>query len=109
MAWGTKSRQERGYGAAWDRVRKQVMQRDAGMCQPCCKAGRLGVLAQAVDHITSKANAARLRWSQARIDHPDNLQAICDGCHKVKTEAEQGKKKRKHCVSTLADGWPVVR
>jgi 5-methylcytosine-specific restriction protein A len=106
MAWGTKSRQERGYGAAWDRVRKVVMTRDAGMCQPCRKAGRLGVLAQAVDHIISKANAAKMRWAQARIDHPDNLQAICDECHKVKTEAEQGKRFQPKVAIGL-DGFPI--
>jgi 5-methylcytosine-specific restriction protein A len=47
-----------------------------------------------------------LRWARAKTDHPSNLEAICDPCHAVKTEAEQGKRKR---VKRAAgpDGWPL--
>jgi 5-methylcytosine-specific restriction protein A len=105
MAWSKLSRQARGYGAAWDRVRKLVMIRDCGLCQVCERAGRLGVAAHAVDHIVSKAKAEAMRWSQARIDDPVNLQAICDPCHLVKTEEEQGKKLKPR-VTVGPDGWP---
>ncbi|ATQ75077.1 HNH endonuclease [Massilia violaceinigra] len=107
MAWSKLSRQERGYGAAWDRVRKVVMERDGGLCQVCLKAGRYGVIAYAVDHIISKAKCAALRWSDARTDDPSNLQAICAPCHEVKTEAEQGKAKRPKVVIGI-DGWSVT-
>lgn len=105
MAWSKESRQSRGYGAAWDRVRKVVLKRDCGLCQPCRKRG-LVTIAKAVDHIVSKARAVALRWSQARIDDPANLQAICTACHEAKTEEEQGKAKR---VKTAPgpDGWPA--
>ena len=105
MAWSKESRQSRGYGAAWDRIRKVVLKRDFGLCQPCRKRG-LVTIATAVDHIVSKAKAAALRWSLARIDGEDNLQAICKDCHDVKSQEEQGKTTR---VKTAAgpDGWPV--
>jgi 5-methylcytosine-specific restriction protein A len=105
MAWSKESRQSRGYGAAWDRVRKVVLKRDFGLCQPCRRRG-LVTIATAVDHIVSKAKAAALRWSLARIDGEGNLQAICKDCHDIKTEEEQGKTKREKSVPG-EDGWPV--
>jgi 5-methylcytosine-specific restriction protein A len=105
MTWSKLSRQERGYGAAWDRIRKVIMQRDCGLCQVCKSEGRV-TIAYAVDHIISKANAAAKRWTQERIDDPSNLRAICKLCHEVKTEQEQGKTKYVK-VQTGPDGWPV--
>lgn len=105
MVWGTKSRHERGYGAAWVKLRTRIMERDHGLCQVCSKAGRVTV-AYAVDHITSKANAARLNWTPEQIDAESNLQAICRPCHDEKTEVEQGKRKRPR-TKIGADGWPV--
>lgn len=69
----------RGYGQAWRVLRDQIMRRDAGMCQPCKRAG-LVTPATAVDHITPRSE-----WG---TDDPGNLQAICDECHGVKTAAE---------------------
>jgi len=106
MAWGKESRQARGYGAAWERARKAVMIRDAGLCQACAKIG-ISTPAHAVDHIVSKAKAKEFRWSQERIDAHANLQAICNPCHLVKTEEEQGKKKREKVVIG-EDGWPIT-
>ncbi|QOY96345.1 HNH endonuclease [Massilia sp. UMI-21] len=106
MAWGTKSRHERGYDSAWVKVRNEVMRRDCGLCQPCQRAGRLGTNAHAVDHIVSKAKASRLGWLRAKTDHPSNLEAICESCHSVKTEVEQGKRKRPR-KTVGEDGWPV--
>jgi 5-methylcytosine-specific restriction protein A len=105
MAWSKESRHKRGYGAAWDRLRKQIMQRDCGLCQPCKRAGKY-TPAAAVDHITSKAKAANLKWSQDRVDDPANLQAICGPCHDAKTVEEMGKKFRPQ-VRIGADGWPI--
>lgn len=110
MAWSKESRQSRGYDAEWQKVRKVVMERDGGLCQPCRKAGTLGVLAHAVDHITSKAKAKKLGWDRKRTDHPSNLQAICEPCHKRKTAEEDGKAfTPKKLVKPGADGWPVPR
>lgn len=106
MAWSKESRQVRGYGADWDRLRKQIMERDGGLCQPCRKAGVLGVIAHAVDHIISKAKAKKLGWTKAKTDHPSNLQAICEPCHKQKTAEEEGKTFRpKQRIGE--DGFPV--
>ncbi|PIL41879.1 hypothetical protein CR105_27380, partial [Massilia eurypsychrophila] len=104
MAWSKESRQSRGYGAAWDRIRKLVLARDFGLCQVCIKQS-VYTPANIVDHVTNKAKAATLKWSQARIDDPLNCQTICKPCHDVKTEAEQGKKKRP-VVKIGLDGWP---
>lgn len=105
MVWGTKSRHERGYGAAWVKLRTRIMERDCGLCQVCRKTGRVAP-AYAVDHIVSKANATRLGWTEEQIDDESNLQAICRPCHDEKTEVEQGKRKRPR-VTIGADGWPV--
>lgn len=105
MAWSKLSRQERGYGAAWDRVRKVVLLRDFHLCQVCRKNGR-AVTTNIVDHIMSKENAKRAGWSEARTEHPNNLQCICAPCHDIKTEAEQGKTKHE-AVVIGPDGWPV--
>lgn len=98
MAWHKTSRQERGYGASWDRVRKQVMKRDCGLCQPCKQQGRL-TRAVAVDHITDKA--------QGGTDDPANLQAICEPCHTAKTMAAQGKTLRAPKAQFDGDGRVV--
>lgn len=79
---------ERGYGAAWRKVRARVLRRDQGLCQVCAAAGRVTAAGE-VDHIISKAEAARLKWSRHQVDQHDNLQAICSDCHKAKTAMER--------------------
>lgn len=73
------SRHQRGYGAAWDRQRKVILNRDGGLCVPCRTAGRV-TQAQAVDHIVPKA--------QGGGDDEANLQSICHACHRVKSARE---------------------
>lgn len=73
------TRHQRGYGAAWERTRKRILDRDENLCQPCLKAGRTS-LGNQVDHITPKA--------QGGGDNDENLQAICIACHRVKTQRE---------------------
>lgn len=73
------SRHARGYGTAWDRLRLRVLERDCNRCQVCLAAGRIS-LARAVDHIVPKA--------QGGTDAPENLQSICDPCHRLKTQSE---------------------
>jgi 5-methylcytosine-specific restriction endonuclease McrA len=73
------TRQQRGYGAAWDKTRKVILTRDAGLCQPC---KRVGILHQGthVDHIVPKFEGG--------TDDHDNLQTINAECHASKTAAE---------------------
>lgn len=105
MAWSTESRHTRGYGVAWEKVRKLVVARDKGLCQPCLKLGRVTAF-RAVDHITPKAVAEKKRWTQAQVDHPDNLQCICQPCHDEKTARENGQTYRPK-VQVGADGLRI--
>lgn len=99
-AWsGQGSRQSRGYGAGWDRLRQSILQRDKYLCQQCLADGRLTPLCakpydHAVDHITPKAKGG--------TDDPDNLQSLCTPCHDAKTLSEQPKRGPR---MQRADGW----
>ena len=105
--WSTESSHKRGYGAEWRKLREFVLQRDCHLCQ-CkhCKAEGRTAIATEVDHIVSRATAAKLGWSKERTEHPDNLQAINSDCHVRKTIEEQGK-----TVKALRkigiDGFPI--
>ncbi len=105
--WHRTSKQSRGYGAAWERVRKQVLERDRYLCQ-CrhCKAEGRTTLATEVDHVISKAKAKRMGWTQKQIDDPGNLGSIGRECHKRKTIEEQGAT-YKPKVRIGLDGWPI--
>ena len=104
MAWSKESRQSRGYGPAWDKLRRLILQRDEGICQPCYRGtGRIHSGTH-VDHIISKAKAKRLGWTQEQMDDESNLQCINSDCHKIKTEEEQGKSIR---PTIGLDGWPT--
>ena len=96
----TASRQERGYGRQWEKVRLHVLRRDDGICQPCLMTGRYTPASQ-VDHIIPKASGG--------TDDPDNLQSICGTCHFEKTAREaaeaQGRTYRPR-RSIGVDGWP---
>lgn len=78
------SRHQRGYGTAWDKLRRLVLQRDCGICQPCAKEGMVHVGTE-VDH--------RVPKEQGGTDDLDNLQTICAARHRRKTqeEAAQGR------------------
>ena len=76
------SRQARGYGSAWDKLRLVVLRRDGGVCQPCQGAGRT-VLGNIVDHKVPKAEGG--------TDDMENLQTICKPCHARKTAFESGR------------------
>lgn len=105
MAWSKESRHKRGYGAAWDKKRKRILERDGGLCrcQHCKAAGRI-LIASEVDHVISKARARKMGWTEERIDDESNLAAINSDCHKRKTAEEEGKTPR---PTIGADGWPT--
>ena len=105
--WPTTSRQSRGYGAEWDKLRLFILRRDYGLCQ-CdhCKGGKLrATSANEVDHIVSKTKARSLGWTDAQIDGPGNLQAINKDCHKRKTREELGGKPKPRIG---IDGYPML-
>jgi 5-methylcytosine-specific restriction protein A len=107
MAWSKQSRHARGYGTAWDKLRKLVLRRDCYLCQ-CkhCKAKHRTLSATEVDHVISKAEAKRRGWTQRQTDNPNNLAAINAYCHKRKTAAEQGRTLiDKPMIG--ADGYPI--
>lgn len=83
------SRQARGYGAVWDRLRVRILERDSGLCQcaECTLAGRLRSATQ-VDHKINKAMWRRLHGSLSGVDDESNLQAINAACHAAKTARE---------------------
>lgn len=75
------SRQARGYGTQWEKLREQILKRDNYLCQCSdCKAKDRIRPASQVDHITNKAAGG--------TDDPSNLQAINALCHKIKTARE---------------------
>lgn len=75
-----KTTTERGYGWAWQQARERIITRDFGLCQPCKTMGRTTAFKD-VDHIISKASGG--------TDADENLQCICDSCHKAKTQGEK--------------------
>lgn len=74
------------------------MTRDAWLCQPCQREGRV-TPATECDHIQPKAEGGK--------DTLDNVQAICSPCHQAKTEAEAARAQGRRIKPTIgADGWP---
>ena len=79
-AKASETTSERGYGWQWQKLRKQILQRDV-LCQPClAKIPERITLGTEVDHIVPK--------SQGGTDDPANLCAICADCHREKTQRE---------------------
>lgn len=76
------TRQERGYGTAWQALRKDILLRDLYTCQMC--GGSVGMHKgdAHVDHIIAKEKGG--------TDDESNLQTLCAGCHSRKTNAEDG-------------------
>ena len=100
MAWSITSRQSRGYGAAWDKLRKRILERDGYLCRcPECTATGRPTPAQAVDHIVPKAKGGS--------DDPANLRAVSNACH-VKLSLQQQGKTYRPKVRIGIDGYPIV-
>lgn len=73
MTWYRTSRQHRGYGAEWQKIRLIVLEEAQWLCQcPRCKGK--GKLANEVDHIVPKA--------QGGTDALSNLRAVSTECHR---------------------------
>lgn len=72
---------DRGYGYAWQKLRKAVLHRDRTLCQACLSQ-MIFTRATDVDHIIPK--------HQGGTDSLDNLQSLCYPCHQAKTIKERG-------------------
>jgi len=96
------SRHERGYGAAWAKLRLLILARDAGLCQVHAEQGQI-VPGNIVDHRVNKA--------QGGTDDPSNLRCICAECHSAKTALEaltaRGIDSRRPAASCTASGLPT--
>lgn len=92
---GKGSRHQRGYGAAWDRIRVQALKRDCYLCQECMRQGRV-TQARDVDHIIPKAKGG--------TDDLTNLQSLCVPHHQEKTAQDEGWKRS---PTIGIDGWPT--
>ncbi|GAA4643969.1 hypothetical protein GCM10023115_19290 [Pontixanthobacter gangjinensis] len=98
IAWhkpGQGNRHQQGYGTAWDKLRKLVLERDKHLCQTCLPRP---TVANHVDHILPKAKGG--------TDELPNLQALCADCHHEKTITDKGHKPRRK-VRFGTDGWPI--
>jgi 5-methylcytosine-specific restriction protein A len=95
MAWPTTSRHERGYGSAWVKTRKTILERDKHLCQSCKAKGQI-TKATEVHHVKPKANGG--------TDAPDNLVSICRDCHDQETKDAKGRNGK---AITGIDGWPI--
>ncbi|MFG0329237.1 MAG: HNH endonuclease [Phycisphaerales bacterium] len=73
---------QRGYGAAWRKVRARIIRRDGGRCRQCGSARP----PLTVDH-------RRPRWAGGGEDD-DNLVTLCRRCHARKTAAEAAEVRR---------------
>lgn len=80
MAWPTTSRQERGYGAAHDRMRALLI-RTVITCEECERNGRTAV-GTIADHIIPKAKGG--------TDARSNYQLLCQDCSDAKGLIDKG-------------------
>lgn len=86
MGWESSRRKE-FFSADWSRVRAAVLERDGYRCQHVrADTGvKCGAPARQCDHISSGA------LSGSYDDSLDNLQALCDYHHLVKSKSEGGR------------------
>lgn len=93
------SRQSRGYGAEWQKLRLIILRRDNYLCQACQREGRVSP-ATSVDHVKAKAKGG--------TDDPSNLEGICDHHRALKDALDRGRPLRPR-VAVDAEGWPLAR
>ena len=87
MTWHRTSRQSRGYGAEWQRLRKQILARDCYLCQACLRKDRVQ-LGNEVHHIRPRSQG---RTNDPSIEDPSNLETLCGPCHLQADAVAQGR------------------
>jgi len=80
MTWGKGD--PRTTTPEWRKLRLTILKRDRYTCQRC------GAPANEVDHVHNVAAGG--------IDHPTNLVAVCQQCHRRKTAREGADARWKH-------------
>ncbi|WP_081845511.1 HNH endonuclease signature motif containing protein [Erythrobacter litoralis] len=93
---GGRTRQQRGYGAAHDRMRRHLME-TVVLCEHCLAKGRTTVGTHA-DHIIPLAKGG--------TSDRDNYQLLCRPCHGLKSLKDRGGTARPK-LKFAADGWPI--
>jgi 5-methylcytosine-specific restriction enzyme A len=83
-------------GDQWQKIRKLVLMRDAGICQVCKAKGQLTIGSE-VDHIEPLNNGGS--------NELYNLQLLCADCHAEKTRNDLGQRQR---IAFGLDGWPIL-
>lgn len=81
----------------WKKTRQQVLSRDYGLCQRC------GMEAKLVDHIIPSEDDWKDRTNL------DNLESLCNDCHKLKTKREwikRNKGKVRRMIINVVVGYP---
>lgn len=76
------TRQDRGYGRAWQALRQEILLRDKYTCQACGCFVTMRKGDAHVDHVLAKEKGG--------TDDESNLQTLCASCHSRKTIAEDG-------------------
>lgn len=66
---------------AWRNIRESVIRRDKAICQECNTPIHLTKKPAQVDHIIPISQGGS-------YTDPNNLQTLCDSCHKTKTAKE---------------------
>lgn len=74
------TRQQRGYGSAWDKARAETMRQQGGLCQPHLRRGIVVPGCRVCDHIVAKQFGG--------TDEASNRQMICSECNAIKVGVE---------------------
>jgi 5-methylcytosine-specific restriction protein A len=93
---GGKTRQQRGYGAAHDRMRKHLME-TVVLCEHCAAKGKTTIGTHA-DHIVPLAKGG--------TSERENYQLLCAPCHGRKSLKDRGGT-AKPKPTYGEDGWPI--
>jgi 5-methylcytosine-specific restriction protein A len=94
--WDKRHRESR---LGWASRRKQAMERDRWLCQPCFKKGHITVATEC-DHLVPVFDGGG--------EEIENLQAICAECHAIKTADEAARARGFRVRKAIGtDGWPI--
>ncbi|MHA6768093.1 HNH endonuclease signature motif containing protein [Sphingobium ummariense] len=92
-----KSRHQRGYGRAHERMRAHLLATVA-ICEACARKGITtpGVIADHIVPLAAGGTSVR-----------ENYQLLCRECDRAKLSADNGRVAHKRRRAIGADGWPI--